>query len=207
MRFATWALIAGLCAVGSDRVAVLGSGHGSLGAIEFAAAYPDLVSALMIVNGYARFTGPGGADLNRDLECNMNREPGAEKDRALVTHFEVIDRLKPAAYMNIHNWTSKFDDGLIGWDEEEVKVFESFMPALTGDYKRWRASMKCVPGNRSPGRYCRETYGTIGFVLEFPWYGRTAERMRDIGETALKALLHTDIELRRQREFAGPTPA
>ena len=49
-----------------------------------------------------------------------------------MAHFDVMDRLKPAVYCNIHNWTSKFRDGLIGWDQEEVDTFETFMPHQDG---------------------------------------------------------------------------
>jgi hypothetical protein len=156
-----------------------------------------------VVHGQARFTASGGADLNRDFDCNRNRRNGAEKDKALVAHFAAIDRLKPAVYCNLHNWTNKFKDGLIGWDQDEVDTLASFMPAQIQDYKQWRQSVTIVPGNRSPGRYSRETYGTGGFVLEFPWSGRTVARMREIGETALKALIHTDMALRSRRGAAA----
>lgn len=156
-----------------------------------------------VANGDSRLTRPGGADLNRDIDCNRAQNPGSETDEALLAHFRTIDALKPDLYLNLHNWTGKFDDGLIGWDQEEVDVFRSFMPDQIEDFKRWRASVTIVPGNRSPGRYCRETYDTIGFVLEFPWYGRIAERMRVIGATALKALVHTGLHLRKHRQLAA----
>jgi len=156
-----------------------------------------------VANGDARLTCPGGADLNRDIDCNRCQRPGSETDGALLTHFRVMDELKPDLYLNLHNWTAKFRDGLIGWDQEEVDVFRSFMPDQATDFKRWQASVTIVPGNRSPGRYCRETFGTIGFVLEFPWYGRTASRMRHVGETALKALVHTGMHLRKKQQLAA----
>lgn len=42
-------------AVGCERVVLLATGQGALGAIEFASRYPDRVSSLILVNGYARF--------------------------------------------------------------------------------------------------------------------------------------------------------
>ena len=41
-------------AVGSERVALYGNGHGGAFAMLVAATRPDLVSALVISNGYAR---------------------------------------------------------------------------------------------------------------------------------------------------------
>jgi len=80
-----------------------------------------------------------------------------------------------------------------------LELIRSFMPDPVHDYKRWRASVKIVPGRRSPGRYCRETYGTLGCVMEFPWYGRSLQRMREIGVLALKALVHAGLQRRHER--------
>ncbi len=67
---------------------------------------------------------------------------------------------------------------------------------LTEDYKKWDVNFTAVPGLRSPVRYSRELYGAVGFVLEFPWYGRTETRMREIGKESLVALVHTGLELK-----------
>ena len=155
-----------------------------------------------VANGYTRFTKPSGADLNRDIECNKTLFPGAEKDKALLTHFKVIEALKPALYMNIHNWMFKFEDGLFCWDDEELALIQSFLPSQVDDYKRWRASVKIKPGQRSPGRYCRETFATLGCVMEFPWYGRSLRRMREIGVVALKALVHSDMQREQEKTAA-----
>lgn len=148
-----------------------------------------------VSEGYDRLTEINGADLNRDIESNKKLNPGSESDPALLTHMRIIDTLKPALYLNLHNWTSKFTDGLIGWDEKEVLLFRKFMPDMTEDYKKWDVNFTAVPGLRSPGRYSRELYCTVGFVLEFPWYGRTETRMREIGKDSLIALVHTGLEL------------
>jgi len=103
----------------------------------------------------------------------------------------LIDHLRPAAYLNIHNWTGKFRDGLFGYDQEELDLFERFMPACVDHQKIWDKRMTVIPGNRSPGRYARETHGTLSYVLEFPWYGRTFGQMRDVGRRALQALIHS----------------
>ncbi len=148
-----------------------------------------------VSDGFDRLTEINGADLNRDIEANKKLNPGSESDSALLTHMRIIDTLKPALYLNLHNWTNKFIDGLIGWDEEEVLLFRKFMPDLTEDYKKWDVNFAAVSGLRSPGRYSRELYGSVGFVLEFPWYGRTEARMREIGRNSLIALVHTGLEL------------
>ena len=145
-----------------------------------------------VMEGLGRFTRVGGADLNRDVACNgAVRPPGATEDPELVSHMAHIDRLQPAAYLNIHNWTGKFRDGLLGYDQEELDIFEGFMPACVDHQKRWHKAVAVVPGRRSPGRYARETYGTLAYVLEFPWYLRDFAAMRDVGRRSLIALVHS----------------
>ena len=145
-----------------------------------------------VVEGFQRYTRPNGADLNRDIDANRKLRPeGADTDRELVSHIHLIDHLAPAAYLNIHNWTGKFRDGLFGYDQEELDLFERFMPACVDHQKIWDKRMTVIPGNRSPGRYARETHGTLSYVLEFPWYLRTFDAMRDAGRRALQALMHS----------------
>ncbi len=96
----------------------------------------------------------------------------------------------------IHNWLDKFQDGLIAWDQRVFDTFRSFMPPLTQDGRReWRGFVGTFPGERSPGRYCQETYKTTGMVLEFPWYNRSVGRMREIGVESFKTFVHTGLEL------------
>jgi hypothetical protein len=57
---------------------------------------------------------------------------------------------------------------------------------------------RVIPGNRSPGRYARETYGTLAYVVEFPWYLRTFDAMRDVGRRCLTALMHSLLHRRAE---------
>lgn len=41
--------------VGADQCVLLGTGHGSVAAIAYAAAHPDRVASLILVNGFARY--------------------------------------------------------------------------------------------------------------------------------------------------------
>ena len=145
-----------------------------------------------VTAGLDRFTRVGGPDLNRDMDCNRAiRPPGATEDPELVSHMALIDDLRPAAYLNLHNWTGKFRDGLLGYDLEELDIFEGFMPACVDHQKHWHKAVTVVPGRRSPGRYARETCGTLAYVLEFPWYLRDFAAMRDVGRRSLIALIHS----------------
>jgi hypothetical protein len=69
-----------------------------------------------VSDGYDRLMEINGTDLNRDIESNKKLNPGSEIDSALLTHMRIIDKLKPELYLNFHNWTNTFTDGLIGWD-------------------------------------------------------------------------------------------
>jgi hypothetical protein len=151
--------------------------------------------------GYSRASSANGTDLNRDFDYNKRLKNGAENDPVLKLHFELIDKLKPTLYLNLHNWCSKFKDGLIGWDKEDAALFQSFFPHMTDDFKNWAVNCSVVPGARSPGRYSKETWKTIGFNLEFPWYGRSIDKMREIGKTALIALVHTGINKKQERNL------
>ncbi len=59
-------------------------------------------------------------------------------DGALKTVKKVFDQTKPGAYLTIHNWTHKFNDGLLyGQHEAVAEAIRRFMPDDTAHYKHW----------------------------------------------------------------------
>lgn len=59
-------------------------------------------------------------------------------DGALKTVKRVVDWLKPAAYLDLHNWTAKFSDGLLyGRHEQVAELVRRLMPDDVEHCKRW----------------------------------------------------------------------
>jgi hypothetical protein len=67
-----------------------------------------------------------------------------------------------------------------------------FLPADSLHFKRWRiqstadflaaiGAKETPPANQSWKNYCKERFGSIGLVMEFPWFARTVTDMRALG--------------------------
>jgi hypothetical protein len=136
-----------------------------------------------VVNGMSRLTWERGADLNR---VNTKPDPAHDAIRA------ALDRARPDVYLNIHNWTHRFEDGLYANDREMADQIVEFLPADSLHFKRWRiqstadflaaiGAKETPPANRSWKNYCKERFGSIGLVMEFPWFARTVADMRALG--------------------------
>lgn len=59
------------------------------------------------------------------------------KDSALTTVKRVVDRIKPGVYLTIHNWTHKFNDGMLSGQEPVAALIRQFMPDDVAHYKHW----------------------------------------------------------------------
>lgn len=151
-----------------------------------------------VYNGLSRLTHEKG--LNVDC-IYWNGGAGPEVGILLG----VLDKIKPSVYMNIHNWVFKFIDGLMGADEETVKSIVELMPPDTAHLKKWKLdydALWCQRNNmeeylrecRGGRHYCKEKFDSIAAVFEFPWFGRTAESMRQRGVQGMKALAAYSID-------------
>lgn len=149
-----------------------------------------------VYNGLTRHTAEKGADLNR-----VKTVP----DPAHNTIRKVIDKTKPLAYMNIHNYQDKFSDGLYVNDERIADIFQKHMPADLEHYKRWdvqtsfdflRANdfTECPEEHKSWKNYVREKYKGIGANLEFPWFMLNTSDMREKGKKAFIAMALSVIQ-------------
>lgn len=148
-------------------------------------------------NGLSRLTAPKGADVNRI-------RPQADATwRALRDY---VDAVKPQLHLNIHNWLSKTHDGLLANTREFAERFQALMPDQRCDGKVWMVEWTerfleregirdYSPGSDAWLRHASwkndvaARFGGIGLTLEFPWFGRTTARMRDLGRDALIAFL------------------
>lgn len=151
-----------------------------------------------VFNGLSRLTWERGADLNR---VHTVSDPAHEVVKG------TLDRVAPDVYMNVHNWTDKFTDGLLANDETVRDKILTHMPADCAHFKRWHAEttaefcrrkgVSSTPeANKSWKNYCKAQFGAIGVCFEFPWFGLTPEDMRMKVARAFTALALAAIEER-----------
>jgi len=144
-----------------------------------------------VYNGLSRLTAPKGADLNRVIK---------QDDESWRTLKNYVDKVKPGMLLNIHNWMSKTQDGLLTNSQHFSEKFKMLMPAQHQDGKYWyeewtelflknAGTEVCKEEWKSWKDYVREKFGATALTLEFPWFGRTVSRMREIGKTSLISFL------------------
>ncbi len=157
-------------------------------------------------NGMSRLTWEQGADMNR---INTVADPAHDALRA------AIDRLQPAAHMNIHNWSDKFTDGLLANERSIAERILTHMPADSAHYKRWKVETaediirKNGWENLSPAElrekrrpawswknYCQDKFGALCVNFEFPWFALNTADMRAKGARAFIAFALAAIEER-----------
>lgn len=141
-------------------------------------------------NGMSRLTWEQGADMNR-----VHTVPDPAHDALKRT----LDSIRPSVFMNIHNWTGKFTDGLLANEREIAERILSFMPADSAHYKHWKVETQedwlhangftAVPEKHQSWKdYCKEQFGTICVTFEFPWFGLNTAAMRAKGTQAFVSL-------------------
>ncbi len=144
-----------------------------------------------VYNGMSRLTAPRGADLNRTIK---------QDDDAWRALKDYVDKVKPGLLLNIHNWMSKNQDGLLANTQHFAEKFKKLMPDQHQDGKFWKVewtelflensgSEICKEEWESWKGYVRKEFGAIALTLEFPWFGRTVPRMRETGRTSLVSFL------------------
>jgi hypothetical protein len=157
-----------------------------------------------VFHGLSRLTAPRGADLNRIRE---------QDDAAWRSLRAYLDLVRPRFFLNLHNWMSKTQDGLLANTREFAEAFRRRMSDLREDGKEWMVEWTekflerekiedYRPGSPDFAKHAswkndlHARHGTAALVLEFPWRGRTPARMREIGRQALLAFLDTAGEVR-----------
>jgi hypothetical protein len=141
-------------------------------------------------NGMGRLTAPRGADL-------VLAHPITGQTHA--TLMEAVHRVRPVQFVDLHNWQDKYADGLLGMAPGRRERFFRYMPSLSHHGKRWLVREPVPIAEPAPARellgvYCRRTFGAQSVTFELPWFGRSPEDMRWVGERALWALLVADGE-------------
>ena len=141
-----------------------------------------------VADGMARFTRPEGADLNRQPEWLRANRPDSAPDKSHETFYATLDKLRPTMFLNLHSYLFKHKDELYGADTSTIEHFIRFMPDQIELGKVWRRTVS--DGTLTfPTGYCQERFGALAFLVEIPWFGRTACAMRETGRRLLRALL------------------
>jgi len=157
-----------------------------------------------VYNGMSRLTWEKGADL-----CRVSTRPDPSHDAIKAA----LDRIKPAVYINIHNWTYKLIDGLMPLDASLAERIAAHMPADSAHFKRWKIrtladdykrmgldklspekARKKHRGNWLWKHYLNDKYGTVSTAFEFPWFSLNTADMRAKGARAFIATALAAIE-------------
>jgi hypothetical protein len=158
-----------------------------------------------VANGLERDTAiEGGANLGRMKTA---------ADPAHDTIRKTLEKVRPAVFVNLHNWMFPELDGLLCNDEVYARGLAELLPQAGRDvprrfHREWysdrvtevteRGDVTLYPlsgidelHQESGGTwkdFCREQFGARAMAVEFPWFGRTPEDMRALGTALLKAV-------------------
>lgn len=126
-----------------------------------------------------------GVDLSREVNLD---------NRLTQIYLKLIDEIKPALYLELHNWMFKDIDGMFylnGYDSFRLKnEFEKRMYAEVK--KKWEIGLNFPFRAKKPGglkRYCKQVYRSKVLTLEIPWFGRTTQDMREFGRIVPLSLI------------------
>ncbi len=135
-----------------------------------------------------------------------------------------LERVRPAVFVNLHNWMMRDVDGLLCNDELYARRLAELLPAAgTVPHRRvreWYSETateveeigdatiyplaKMADLHESSGGtwkdFCRERFGSRAMAVEFPWQGRTVEDMRALGVALLRAVCAIRIEEREGKQ-------
>lgn len=132
-----------------------------------------------VAMGLCKRTGLGGADLSH--------EAAQSDDASARVLMQLIDDLRPSAFLDIHGWMHFDEDGLHHFDDDLATRFQEATaaePALAGN--RWKAYLE-RPSAGSPRWHAAERFGSVPLSVSYRWPGRTVDQMRAIGAATLRA--------------------
>ncbi|NPV08444.1 MAG: hypothetical protein HPY83_10865 [Anaerolineae bacterium] len=143
-------------------------------------------------NGMTLLTGPRGVHL-------LLAKP-ASADSAYEAMMKAGERVRPARFVDVHNWQRKCGDGLLGMEIQRRERFLYYRPGDSQQGKRWHFGDPHVPcaspgSEESLAAYIRREFGARVATLELSWFGRSPDHARRFGGRALWALLMGDAEL------------
>lgn len=119
----------------------------------------------------------------------FQRKVDFEEDETARTLAQFIRGLRPAFFLDIHNYMRPpLLDSFRASDEHLLNAFRKMAPDFSRMQKKWEFVKLDFPARVFMER-CRLEFGTSYVVTEFPWYSRTPEEMRTFGARFLDIML------------------
>lgn len=170
---------------GMVRWLISGEPYANAALRQYAFHVIPMVNPDGVFNGLGKLTSPRGADP-------QFLTPTVSRVQTLLK--QTMDRVKPALYIDLHNWQNKHVDGLLFLEPAIRERFVRYMPAQAALGKQWMilepTPQPAQPPEKELARmYCQRMYNPVAVTFEFPWFGRTPDDVRTAGRTALWALL------------------
>lgn len=157
-----------------------------------------------VAHGCTRLTGIRGLDLN--IESYQKKDATAETLKRWLTH------CRPDLFIDFHNWMSQTVNGLYYMEKPDLWAFLEAFDAMIWDGRTWYADQvgaDLKPGDPERqvfGRYCLRNFGTLAYVVEFPWHGSTIKSLKESGVRTIRAALTAHGKLRASSSATAPTP-
>ena len=186
--------------------------YGAEGLVEFLLSADPLAQYLRGKFNFAvmPMTNPDGvyngmSQLTWERGVNLNGVHVPRPDPAHAALKRALDRIRPRVYLNIHNWTEKFMDGLLCNQNAVSEGIQRHMPADHAHFKYWHvqtlvdtlktAGLTLYPEEKKNWKnYCMEKFNAWVVTFEFPWFGLNTDAMREKGKRALIATALASIE-------------
>ena len=134
-----------------------------------------------VYNGLCKRTSFGGTDLAKSVDPTDNTS-------ACLVDF--LDNVRPEIYCEIHNWMLPDFDGIYFLNRFQAYRLKNRLNCNV--LKKWKITYHKLfwPGRHCGlKKYCHDKFNSKAFVLEFPWFDRTVDHMKEIGVCTLNALI------------------
>jgi len=137
-------------------------------------------------NGLCRLNSVGSPDLSREMD---------KHDSLSNSYIKLIDTIRPHLFLEFHNWLLRRHDGIFylpWWPMMRIitKLYGQINPKKR---KRWVKGIDRIFFQRQSSglkKYSRDNYDTRSFTIEYSWYGRTCEDMKEFGWKTLTSILY-----------------
>jgi Zinc carboxypeptidase len=141
-----------------------------------------MISPDGVYHGFGKLTSWQGVDLSKNMDGN---------DPSCVLLKNLIDALKPAVYMEFHNWMFKNTDGIYYLSAMNSYRFIRWMPSQKKYEKVWKPMLHRKILSMSPlgfKKYCKDRYQSICACFEYPWFMRDLQAMKAMGRSTILAI-------------------
>jgi hypothetical protein len=132
-------------------------------------------------------TRPGGVNLSFGADSD---------DPAAVTLRNLVRRINPGLWADIHSWPHQGDDGMWSTQRWVADSILARLPDSTFQNYVWNVSFvteKNTPDNHL-WRWLNRNFSSGGVSLSFSWYRRTEQDMKVIARSLVKALGEMKME-------------